>query len=279
VVRLTPDDADLLRCPRCVGPLIYEGSLRKDALDVGTLHCGRCSGEWTVEAGVPRLLDEDGIGCFEGVIRHVYDWIAPVHDLGVRFVLPLAMRVSEDEARDAYVRRLELDRLDGSCRILDVGIGSGGGLRALARALPSGVDAEWWGLDYSAGMLAQCDRRLDSSDLPRVRLLLGDAHALPFPDGSFDRVLHVGGIATYRDPARAMAEMARVAKPDTPIVVVDEQLDAVASRSWYQWLAFRLLTLYDPDPRAPREHVPAAATDVRVDQAGPFFYCLSFRMS
>jgi len=27
-------------------------------------------------------------------------------------VLPLIMRVSEDEARDAYVRRLELDRLD-----------------------------------------------------------------------------------------------------------------------------------------------------------------------
>jgi ubiquinone/menaquinone biosynthesis C-methylase UbiE len=264
-----------------VGPLTYAGSIRKGALDVGTLRCGRCSGEWPVEAGVPRLLDEDEIGCFEGLIRHVYDWIAPVHDLGVRWVLPLVMRVSEDEARDAYVRRLELDRLDrsGSYRILDVGIGSGGGLRALVRAVPPGVDVEWWGMDYSGGMLAQCERRLASSDLPPVRLLLGDAHALPFPDGFFDRVLHVGGIATYRDPGRALAEMARVAKPGTPIVVVDEQLDPVASRSWCQWLAFRLLTLYDFDPRAPREHVPVAAKDVRVEQAGPFFYCLSFRIT
>jgi hypothetical protein len=55
---------------------------------------------------VPRLLDEGSIGCFEHLIRHVYDWIAPVHDLGVRWVLPLVMRVSEDEARDAYVQRL-----------------------------------------------------------------------------------------------------------------------------------------------------------------------------
>jgi len=84
VVRLTPDEAGQLRCPRCVGPLRYAGPIREGALDGSTLHCGHCRGEWAVEAGVPWLLDEESIGCFEGLIRHVYDWIAPVHDLGVR---------------------------------------------------------------------------------------------------------------------------------------------------------------------------------------------------
>jgi len=111
-----------------------------------------------------------------------------------------------------------------------------------------------------------------------VHLLLGDAHRLPFPDACFDRVLHVGGIATYRDPRRALAEMARVAKPNTPIVVVDEQLDPAAARSWYQWLAFKAMTLYEPGAHAPVEHLPRAAHDVRVEQASSFFYCLSFRV-
>jgi ubiquinone/menaquinone biosynthesis C-methylase UbiE len=131
-------------------------------------------------------------------------------------------------------------------------------------------------------MLAQCVRRLRRWRGRPVHVLLGDAHALPFPDASFDRVLHVGAVATYRDPARALAEMARVAKPDTPIVAVDERFDPAAGawdpRAWYQWLAFRSMTLYEWSPHAPVEHLPADAYDVRVEQAGSFFYCLSFRV-
>ncbi len=242
------------------------------------LRCAGCGGAWPVDAGVPHLLDDHEVRGFEGIIRHVYDWIAPWHDLGVRWALPLVMGVSEAAARETYIRRLELDRLDqGAPRIIDIGIGGGAGLPALLRALPRPSDVEFWGLDYSTGMLAQCQRRVARWTSPAVHLLLGDAHTLPFPDASFDRVLHVGGIGTYRDPRRALAEMARVAKPGTPIVVVDEQLDPEAARSWCRWLAFRALTLYDPHPHAPREHVPAGSTDVRVEQAGPFFYCLSFR--
>ncbi len=274
----------ILRCPRCGGALDFAGARRDGAIDTGTLRCRAGGCTWPVAGGIPSLVDESQVRGFECAIRWIYDLISPFHDLGVRYFLPTVMFVSEDAGRDRYMRRLELDRLAGETRpgeplrILDVGIGSGGNLPSLRRLLPPGLPVEIWGLDFSAGMLWQCRQRLRSWDGPPVRLLHGDAHALPFPDATFDRVLSVGGIATYRDQRRARAAMAREAKPGSPIVVVDEQLDAEAARSWYQWLAFKAITLYDLAPHAPVEHVPEGATDVRVEQASSFFYCLRYRV-
>jgi SAM-dependent methyltransferase len=45
---------------------------------------------------------------------------------------------------------------------------------------------------------------------------------LPFRDAIFDCVFHVGGINFFSDKARAIAEMVRVARPGTKIVIVDE---------------------------------------------------------
>jgi ubiquinone/menaquinone biosynthesis C-methylase UbiE len=145
------------------------------------------------------------------------------------------------------------------------------------RELPAGLPVEIWGCDLSRGMLAVLRRRLAPGD--ELRLLLADAHALPFPDGAFDRVFHVGGINGYRDPGRALAEMARVAGPGTPIVVADEQLDPTRAHSLWQRATFKLVTFYDPHPHCPVEALPPDATDVQVEQIDRFFYCLRFRLT
>jgi ubiquinone/menaquinone biosynthesis C-methylase UbiE len=188
--------------------------------------------------------------------------------------------------RDGYLQRLEFERLaprgDGRpVRILDVGVGTGADLALVRRCLPPDLQDEGvaiWGLDLSRGMLDLCRRRLARAGDRETRILLADAHALPFPDHSFDRVFHVGGIAGFRDPARALAEMARVAMPGTPIVVVDEQLDRSRPQNLYHRLTFRLVTFYAPDPHCPTEHLPSGAVDVRAEQLNRFFYCLTFRM-
>jgi ubiquinone/menaquinone biosynthesis C-methylase UbiE/alkylhydroperoxidase/carboxymuconolactone decarboxylase family protein YurZ/uncharacterized protein YbaR (Trm112 family) len=281
---MTPADVALLRCPTCHGSLVFLGKTDADAIETGSLQCQRCAHAWPVRAGLPHLYEEATVRGSDRFLRIVYDIIAPFHDAAVRFALPLMQFSSAEVTRDGYMERLELASLapqhDGApLRILEVGIGGGANLPLIERDLPMDVDVEMWGADLSAGMIEQCRRRLRSGRLGlRVRLLLADAHDLPFPDASFDRVFHVGGIAGYRDPARGLAEMARVARPGTPIVVVDEQLDPHGSHGLYQRLIFRAITIYDPRPHAPREHVPAGAVDVVEEQVSRFYYCLSFHM-
>jgi ubiquinone/menaquinone biosynthesis C-methylase UbiE len=236
-----------------------------------------------VHDGLPRLVDDAQIRGVDWVMRAVYDAGACLHDPGVRVLLPLLQFSGAAALRDGYMPRLELDALRrGGARrpprVLEVGVGTGANLPLLERDLPRGLDVELWGCDLSEGMLAQCRRRLTGHTGRRLRLLVADAHALPFPDHSFDRVFHVGGIAGYRDPARGLSEMARVARPGTPIVVVDEQLDPRRRHGLYHRLMFRALTFYTPEAVCPRAELPAAATDVLEEQISRFYYCLRFRV-
>jgi ubiquinone/menaquinone biosynthesis C-methylase UbiE/uncharacterized protein YbaR (Trm112 family) len=271
-----------LACPACRSRLRYSGDTRGAMLSRGHLACAACGAEWRVEDGLCRLYREQEVRGSDRFMRFLYDRLAHLHDPAVKYTLPLFQSGTERQLRDGYLRRMELHALTPRAggrpaRILDVGFGTGADLPFLRRALPAGMDVEIWGVDLSLGMMSIGRRRLSRLDRSGVQLLLADAHALPFPDASFDRVFHIGGIAGYRDPARALAEMARVAMPGTPIVVVDEQLDPRIPQTLYNRLTFRLVTFYDPAPHCPLEHVPERASEVRAEQLSRFFYCMTFR--
>lgn len=275
------DDVRSLACPRCRGKLAYRGKVRPDGgIDDGKIVCAACPAAWPVRDGLARLYDEEQVQGLDRWMRLAYDYFGRLHDPAVRYLLPLLQL--EGVSRDSYMRRVELAKLRKlgarPPRILEVGIGDGANLPLIERDLPPGLDAEIWGVDLSEGMLDTCRRRLKRHRGRRVRLLLADAHALPFPDSSFDRIFHIGGIAGYRDPRQGLAEMARVAKPGTPIVVVDERLDPDRAHNLYQRLAFRAITFYDSTPGAPLDKLPADAESVIDEQATRFYYCLTFRM-
>jgi ubiquinone/menaquinone biosynthesis C-methylase UbiE/uncharacterized protein YbaR (Trm112 family) len=280
---MTVTDVGTLRCPVCRGPLAFEGTLAGTELSAGTLRCVPCARGWPVRDGLPHLVDEVRVGGPDRLMRTLYDWLAPLHDPLTRALFPLLQGTSEDSARDGYMRRLALADVrpaPGSdrVRILEVGVGAGANLPLLARDLPPWVDVELWGLDLSAGMLARCQRALAGQPGRHMRLVLADAHALPFPDACFDRVFHVGGIGGYADPRRGLAEMARVARPDTPIVVVDEQLDPAHRHARFHRLVFRALTFYAAESTSPVAHLPSCATAVVSEQVSRYYYCLTFRM-
>lgn len=262
----------LLRCPACGGALRLG--------PVGDLACG-CGARWAVGEGIPRLVQERTVRGTDRLMRLFYDGLPRLHDPAVQWLLPVLQGGPAGPIREGTMRRLALSELPpGPARILEVGIGAGAHLPLIARDLPRGVQAEVWGADLSLGMMAQCRRRLErrGPDLP-VRLLQADAHALPFADATFDRVFHVGAMGSFRDPRRALAELARVAKPGTPIVVVDEQLDPSRRHGPWTKAAFRALTFYDRAPHCPRELLPDGAVGVTEEQVSRFYYCLSFRMA
>jgi SAM-dependent methyltransferase len=85
--------------------------------------------------------------------------------------------------------------------VLDVACGTGAVTRAAAElAGPTVV-----GLDANPAMLAVA-RRLR----PDLDWRVGDAHALPFGDRTFDRVLCQAALMFFADPVAALREMGRV---------------------------------------------------------------------
>jgi SAM-dependent methyltransferase len=276
-------DVPLLACPACRSSLTFEGQAPAGRLERGELRCAGCGARWPVLDGLSRLYREDEVRGTDRLLRYIYDGLPSLHDPLTAVVFPLLESKSEREARDFYLERVDLPSLrpreDGRpIRVLEVGVGSGGDLMQLRRWMPSGLPIELWGVDLSAGMLGVLRRRLRRSGDRTTRVLMADAHALPFPAGSFDRVFQIGAVNNYRDPRTALAEMARVSVPGAPIVVVDEALDARRPQSLVHRAFFRAITFYDPDPHCPVELLPEGAADVRAEQMSRFFYCLTFRV-
>jgi ubiquinone/menaquinone biosynthesis C-methylase UbiE len=90
---------------------------------------------------------------------------------------------------------------------LDVGCGTG----ALSQIiLEHGLPHAIKGIDSSAGFLAYAKAHVDSA---RVTFEVGDAQALPIESASFDAVVSGLVVNFVPQPLRAVAEMARVARP------------------------------------------------------------------
>jgi ubiquinone/menaquinone biosynthesis C-methylase UbiE/uncharacterized protein YbaR (Trm112 family) len=280
---LTLDDMKRVACPRCRASLRFHGSTKSRRIVRGELACRGCDSRFEVEDGLARLYVEEEVRDSDWLMRIVYNSMAPFHNMAVEVLLPLFQQGTEEQFRSAYMPRLELPalkpRADGQpARILEVGIGAGANLRRVRRELPKDLPVEIWGCDLSLGMIEALLHETRFRPDRDLRLLLADAHALPFPDRAFDRVFHVGGINGFRDPRKAMAEMARVAIPGTPIVIVDEHLDADSDPGLYHRAMFKMVTWYDRDPHCPVEAVPPDAVEVIQDQLSMFFFCLSFAM-
>lgn len=104
-------------------------------------------------------------------------------------------------------------------RLLDLATGTGDVLLAALEQLPG---VELVGTDPSAQMLDQARRKLSRRDPGgRVRVELGMAEALPFADASFDAITMAFGIRNVADRPRALAEIARVARPGARVGILE----------------------------------------------------------
>jgi SAM-dependent methyltransferase len=101
-------------------------------------------------------------------------------------------------------------------RVLDVASGTGEPAFTLARLVEP--DGEVVATDVAEALLGYIDEQARLLGLARLVTRPADALALPFPDGSFDRV--ICRLGSVPDWPGALREMRRVLKPDGRVVLL-----------------------------------------------------------
>jgi SAM-dependent methyltransferase len=101
--------------------------------------------------------------------------------------------------------------------VLEVGCGAGWMWADPDVTVPAGVDLTL--SDLSPGMVDEATTRVAATGrLAAVRGRVADVMALPFDDDSFDRVVADHMLYHAPDPVRAVAELARVVRPDGTVI-------------------------------------------------------------
>jgi ubiquinone/menaquinone biosynthesis C-methylase UbiE len=100
--------------------------------------------------------------------------------------------------------------------VLDVGCGTGFPLLELAQRL--GPSSTVYGIDPWRPALARAREKMEQYGAANVRIVEGDAAALPFEDGRFDLIVSNLGINNFADPDTVLRECLRVAKTGGSLV-------------------------------------------------------------
>jgi len=134
-----------------------------------------------------------------------YDRQARWYDVAVAPVEALAL---------LGLRRRLWSAVDGSRRVLEIGVGTGRNLSHYPRTSRAVA------LDLSPEMLKRAARKAKRTGR-KVDLLLADTQHLPFKDGVFDTVLATLVFCSVPDPVRGLTEAARVVRPDGQVILLE----------------------------------------------------------
>jgi demethylmenaquinone methyltransferase/2-methoxy-6-polyprenyl-1,4-benzoquinol methylase len=120
--------------------------------------------------------------------------------------------------------------------ILDVATGTAG----VALTLTRRTGAQITGIDITEAMLQRGHARVaraGASD--RVRLVVGQAERLPFPDNSFDALTFTYLLRYVADPAATLRELARVLRPGAAVASLEFSVPPSAFWRFWWWLYTR----------------------------------------
>ena len=165
----------------------------------------------------------------------MFDAIAPRYDL-LNHVLSAGMD------RGWRNRAIEALGLIDRARVLDVCTGTGD----LALAAVDGQrGASVIGVDFAAEMLRLGLIKVRAASLEnRIRLVRGDAARIPVGDATCDAATIGFGIRNVAEPARALAEIARILKPGGRLAILEFGQPRIPGiRTLYSWYFRYMLPL------------------------------------
>ena len=190
---------DLLRCPAC------DTSLRSED---EALICASGHEVPFLDGRIPDLAADiaqrETIGQWAMRLR-------PLVQIYERLWRPAFTLLAGGRNPDAETRRLaEWLGVAPDAAVLDVACGPGNTTRRIADAVPRG---RVLGVDLSVPMLERAVTDTTGKGPPVVYARM-DAHRLAIPDGIFDGAHCAAALYLVSDPARVVADVARVLRPD-----------------------------------------------------------------
>ena len=259
-----------LKCPACRHALaLGPGSAGADEVSQGTLVC-ECGKSYRIEEGIPNLIYPDQLLPSDEEFKEKYNQGAENYDVGLEWLFS-SFYENEDEVRSAM---LELLDLRSDSRVLEVGCGTGKDSLHITARLEQ--DGELYAQDISSGMIQIAKRRLAGSK-PRVEYFLGNAAYLPFDDGYFDSVFHFGGLNTFGEIEKSLAEMTRVVRVGGKVVVGDEGVAPWLRDKEFGRILINANRLYEHTP--PLDKLPENARGVQIRWIlGNAFYVIDYRV-
>jgi phosphatidylethanolamine/phosphatidyl-N-methylethanolamine N-methyltransferase len=151
-----------------------------------------------------------------GTVTRAYAAVAPVYDWVFGWLL-----------HRGRARAIQVLQLQPGHRVLEIGVGTGISLPLYPR------EVRIHGVDISRDMLEKAKRRVARHRLTNVESLrVMDAHALEYPEATFDAVVAMYTITVVDDPWRVANEMRRVCKPKGRMVFVNH----FRATTWYHAL-------------------------------------------
>ena len=156
----------------------------------------------------------------------LYDWLAPLMTLG-----------SEHRLHKQVVARLALDR---PADVLDIGCGTGTLTRQIYDALPADAPRRVCGVDAAEAMIAVANKKAGAR--PGLAFAAALAEELPYPDGSFDRVLSTFFFhhLNYGLKVKSLAEIWRVLRPGGQAAILDVDVPYTLFGKICAWSGFWL---------------------------------------
>ncbi|MBN2388032.1 MAG: methyltransferase domain-containing protein [Anaerolineales bacterium] len=190
-IRISQSVQELLRCPRCHARLEQADQQFKCTNP-------ECTALFPIIAGVPVLINEESsIFSIDDIKATTQAFLGDLKEHRVKdFIRRLVPKISSNlkaKSKIAQMEELLLDQSD-SPRVLVIG---GGILGPGMESLTQNAAIELVDSDVSFG--------------PRT-ILICDAHAIPFEDGSFDGVIAQSVLEHVVDPYRCSDEIHRVLK-------------------------------------------------------------------
>jgi ubiquinone/menaquinone biosynthesis C-methylase UbiE/uncharacterized protein YbaR (Trm112 family) len=243
---------EYLRCPACREALeLKADEYMGSKVLSGKLQCQGCSRSYKIDYGLPNLVypDPEELPEIDAKFLKLYERMAAFYDPTARLVGLLLFGIWEPRVRRLdVIQPLELVPGDW---VLEVGAGTGSNLPIIAKQI--GKEGKLFAQDLSPRMLAVARKKLKRKGI-EAQFTLSNGAYLPYMDDMFDVVLHLGGINTFGEKAKAIAEMMRVAKPGARILIGDEGLAPGKEKTRFgRWLVKHNTLLANKPPSLPEQ--------------------------